>query len=390
MSDSWWVGEGDLDDDQKAVIKLDIDGNHLVLGPPGSGKTNLLLLRANYLHLAGRTNLLIVVFTRTLRDFIAAGAAEYHFPPSKIVTCRQWQQDFLRENGVPFKLPDGFEAQRNYLSDKIETLIDKEALTELYEGILLDEAHDYLPREIVAFHKLSERLFSVADPKQKIYSNEDPMSALRAASDKEISLRYNYRNGIQICKVADGIARHADISQSLEASSNYIEKANPSHVEHCRCGGIDEQAKIIIGRLDAQLKAFPNEHIGIICPKHDEVKRMWSIIESSRHSPKATLQLGNDRILFDESKPIIVCTYHAIKGLEVRALHMACCDSLRKFELNRNMAYTAVTRAKTSLSIYYTNDIHGYIEAALKTLEPIPNLPQLTEVFGGESNNVDS
>jgi superfamily I DNA/RNA helicase len=47
--DSWWRELGDLNDEQRNVIKLPAEGSFLVNGPPGSGKTNLLLLRANYL-----------------------------------------------------------------------------------------------------------------------------------------------------------------------------------------------------------------------------------------------------------------------------------------------------------------------------------------------------
>src|SRR5215216_3429905 len=87
----WWpalflIRENDLDEDQKAVISLGNDGSHLVIGPPGSGKTNLLLLRAKYLTLAGKPNVVIVVFTTTLARFIASGGRDYAFPPEKIVT----------------------------------------------------------------------------------------------------------------------------------------------------------------------------------------------------------------------------------------------------------------------------------------------------------------
>src|SRR6516164_6837204 len=95
MAGARWIGEGELDPDQKAVTSIEGEGSHLVLGPPGSGKTNILLLRANYLTLAEKPNIAIVVFTRTLRKFIAAGGKEYAFPASKIMTCNAWQKDVL-------------------------------------------------------------------------------------------------------------------------------------------------------------------------------------------------------------------------------------------------------------------------------------------------------
>ena len=86
MAGTWWIGESELDQYQKVVISLAAEGNHLVLGPPGSGKTNVLLLRANYLTLSQKPNIAIVVFTKTLRKFIASGGKEYDFDLEKIMT----------------------------------------------------------------------------------------------------------------------------------------------------------------------------------------------------------------------------------------------------------------------------------------------------------------
>ena len=88
MGDTWWIGEDQLDDEQKDVIGLPLDSSFLITGPPGCGKTNLLLLRANYLTLAGLPNIAIVVFTRSLQEFIASGGHQYAFPASKIMTSR--------------------------------------------------------------------------------------------------------------------------------------------------------------------------------------------------------------------------------------------------------------------------------------------------------------
>ena len=53
MKDTWWIKPEQLDPAQREVIGLSRKQSHLVLGPPGSGKTNLLLLRAKHLWLAG-------------------------------------------------------------------------------------------------------------------------------------------------------------------------------------------------------------------------------------------------------------------------------------------------------------------------------------------------
>src|SRR5712692_8694192 len=135
MTDTWWVEQDELDGDQKTVISLPLEGSYLIVGPPGCGKTNLLLLRGKYMALAGLSNILIIVFTRTLREFILAGGKEYGFSTSKVRTCRKWQQELLREYGVEVELPTEFEEQRSYLNELLEKLINEKKLSNIYDAI---------------------------------------------------------------------------------------------------------------------------------------------------------------------------------------------------------------------------------------------------------------
>jgi hypothetical protein len=137
MAGAWWLGENDLDEDQKGVIEIAAEGNHLVVGPPGSGKTNILLLRAKYLTLADTPNIAIVVFTKTLSRFIASGGRDYGFPADKITTCAKWQRELLREYGALRAIPSGsFEEQRSHLTQQLSSLVAKRNLSNLYDAIL--------------------------------------------------------------------------------------------------------------------------------------------------------------------------------------------------------------------------------------------------------------
>ena len=95
MNDTWWVKQSQLDDDQKNVFTLPIDKDHLVKGPPGSGKTNLLLLRAKQLIGSNYPNVVVVVHTRTLQEFLRSGGPKYGIPQDKILTFRKLGSDLL-------------------------------------------------------------------------------------------------------------------------------------------------------------------------------------------------------------------------------------------------------------------------------------------------------
>lgn len=186
---TWWLGESELKEEQKEVLEIEPETSFLLLGPPGSGKTNILLLRANYLHLSDFPNLAVIVFTKTLQQFIAMGADRYDFPVGKVVTSRKWQMDLLNRYGVP--LPDlskmKFDQQRIRMSELIdEEIIQKRGLTKIFDAVLLDEAHDYTPAEISTFRTLSKVFVASADSRQKIYRTADCMEALYAATDKTL------------------------------------------------------------------------------------------------------------------------------------------------------------------------------------------------------------
>ena len=123
MNAEWWVDSAQLDPDQEAVIGLPLDQDFLVLGPPGSGKTNLLLLRANYVAQAGSPNILVVVFGRALRKFITRGSGHYQFDAERIKTSTGCFYDLLKQYGhnrPPEDLP--FERVRIELVERVRAL----------------------------------------------------------------------------------------------------------------------------------------------------------------------------------------------------------------------------------------------------------------------------
>lgn len=382
MSGGWWVGQDELDEDQRDVMALDADTSALISGPPGSGKTNLLLLRANYLYLYGDTNLMVLTFTRSLTQFIASGAHQYDFPPSKITTSRAWGLKFLRGYGKSVVLSGKFEDDRALLADEIQAVIEENELANVYDAIMLDEAQDYLPREIDTFARLTPKLFCAADRKQKIYSGKESTKSILRHVDREITLRFHYRNGTQICRVADGLGRGFKGYSSLVETSQYNERENPSSVDRRRCVNLDEMAAVIVERVKTQISAFPGQLIGVICPKNTTLDALAERIRATELAASAVLLRDGSEEAFTPDKPLVLSTIHAAKGLEFRALHLAGCEHLDRFPLGPSLAFTAVTRAKTSLSVYHVEDLPGYLEGSLELLRPPKKRPTMDQVFG--------
>lgn len=382
MTSTWWVGDGELDDDQRKIITLELDESALVTGPPGSGKTNLLLLRANYLFLSGHTNIAVVTFTRSLCTFLEDGADNYQFPAEKIVTLREWQNGLIREfGGEPIATTPNFVADRSTFLLALQEVQQNKGFANIYDALLLDEAQDYTPAEIQFFSSLTQRLFCVADERQKIYGGKDGLAEIRKHVEKELSLRWHYRNGLKICQVADHLAKGLAKKTELAATSHYDEGKSPSTVDCIPCDTLDTQIALLLERLHVQLASYPGEMIGVLCPKSITVQRVSAALQAT-HGELVAVMSGQDRDDTMKGKIVIVSTIHSAKGLEYRALHMMACDELTKFSQNRQLVFTAVTRAKTALCLYHTGPIPGYLDAALRSLEAPPAKPPLPRVFG--------
>lgn len=383
VNETWWIRPDQLDDDQKRVIVLPLGQDHLVVGPPGSGKSNLLLLRASYAVKAGCKDIVVLTFTRTLQEFISTGATRYSFSSDKVKTCVRWQRELLYQYGVDYVPPDDFEEQRRGLVEQLNRAIDSLNIQPFHEIILLDEAQDYWPEEVALFKRLGKTIFAVGDSRQKIYKGDDSLASLRGLPHSTVStLRYHYRNGLRICRLADALSKDRANIESLADTSNYDEKARPSSVEVHDCTDVSEQADQIIERLSRQRQAYPDELLGVICPRRDDLAHIWQRLRASHLGSDAVLQVSEDYSSF-VGKKICLCSTHSAKGLEFRALHFAGCDIL-KMPHPRNVVFTGVTRAKTSLDIYHSSSMPGFVEQALASLELPPDPPSLGDLFAEE------
>lgn len=383
MKDTWWVDPDQLDDDQREVLELPLGRSYLVLGPPGSGKTNLLTLRANYSVLAGRSNVGVVVFTRVLRQFIAAGTVHYAFEPGLVTTSQRWMTEFLRRHGenVSDIRELSFEDARSALIDRMRETVARRHLQRSVQTLLIDEAQDLLEDELAVLSEVAEDLFVVADDRQQIYRKGDPLSVLR---DRALlrTLRHNYRNGLAICAAADRIAIRDSSYVSLENTSNYDEHANPSTVDIAPCADLVAQAVAIIDRLKTQLKAYPGMLLGVLAAQRRDLKAFWSVLQASELGSYATWLKSDEEVIFDAARPICVSTIHSAKGLEFRCVHLLAAERLGTVPHGVNLAYTAVTRAQTSLSVYHSAYLPPFLRVALQSSIPSGDVPSLDRVFG--------
>ncbi len=380
---SWWFDISDLDEDQKDVIALPPDGNYLILGPPGSGKTNLLLIRAEYLIRTDRPDIYILMFNDPLHDFVVRGGVHYDVPSAKIRKLLSWEIVLLRENDVPFDdIPDeDLQERRKMLAERVLELLDSNPKLEGHvQCLLVDEVQDCLPEEIEVIFRCAKNVCLAGDNRQRIFSPHNVIADLQKRM-KVIELKTHYRIGHEICQVADVVGSAAGLS-SIEDNCNY--KDAEAKVHFVKCSDDEEQVNRIIATLKIQLTAYPDELLAVAAPRIADRDFLRARLESSELSH---LILPHRKSASDDpNQRIYIAHLREIKGLEFRVIHLGLMQHLRKLGVNqKRIAYTAITRAKTTVSIYFTGKVPGYLEQAQVAIEPPKPKPALEDLFPKKS-----
>ena len=382
MDRTWWRSARELDQDQRAIIEISTDyGNHLVTGPPGCGKTNILLLRASYLRSAGFGNCAILVFTKTLREFIATGSSQSAamLPPDRIQTHASWTLRLLGRLGRQFELSRedlSYDEARAERHQALERAVQEAGLGhDYYDSILLDEAQDYWACEVELLSRLTRRLFAVGDRRQRIYSRNEGIQAARGVGCNEMQLRNHYRMGREICRVADRLLP-TEGEDRLEQYCQYDEHELPSRVSVHPEEDVQRQLARLKASLDEQVRAYPDEWLGVLAVRRETRDTVAEFLRETELGENVILQSeeADDRS-FDPERRVVVSTLHSAKGTEFRSVHLIAADDFPYY--TREKAFTAVTRAKTTFDVYHSRTLEGALESALAT----PAVPDLNGIL---------
>lgn len=371
MDTSWWRTAEDLDKAQKAFVMLPPSGKHLLQGPPGSGKTNMLLLRAQFIAGSGFKNVLVISFTKALAGFMKSGVERKGIiQKEQVRTFHSWAAEYILEHlgeRLIDKGSDFDEAARARTIELLRKASTKAASTSPYDGIFVDEAQDFTVAELECLIPLSERICLCGDVRQGIYNN-DGLEVATKFGLTSVTLENHYRIGPRIAQVADRIIPPSSGEKSLEDTSNYDQKRwGESSAKMHPCDSRDDQFHKMMELIEVQLDAFKGDLIGVLCGKRETALDVMQRLEASKHKDNVCLHLNSDGS-FNSEKVIHILTLHSSKGTEFRAVHIFGAEEMASYPLNRTkLAYTAVTRAKTALNVYRTGPTRPAFEAAFAT-----------------------
>ena len=367
MNTSWWRTKEEMDADQMAFINLPPQGKHFLKGPPGSGKTNLLLLRAQVMAGQGDKNVLIITYTKALTDFIRSGITKGLINDNQIRTYHSWAAEHILEHlGQRINSKESnFDDIRSQLLQQVLEANKKIPSPHLYSAIFVDEAQDFSLSELDALLCLSDKVCICGDSRQGIYY-KDGLNIAESLGLETHSLKRHFRIGQRIAQVADRLMPPVDGNETLEATSNYNPKTQgESSAKMHSYPNRDVQFERMVELIRIQLDAFKGDTIGVICGKKDTCKELSQRFNDTDLKESVCAHGVDEGASFSMNRPIHILTIHAAKGTEFRAIHIYGAEELANYPFNRTtLNYTAVTRAKTALNVYRTGTTNNRLENA--------------------------
>ena len=353
-------GIQDLGKEQEAARALPGEGQHLIVGGPGTGKSVLALIRARRHH-RERDDYLFLVFNHLLHR-----ASGQLFGPD--LAGRTWIGWFLDT----FEGITGQSVPRLEPNDNGWREIDWAGVAEIVRALprgdgrqppflVIDEGQDMPPEFYLALVDLGfDRFFVVADQNQQITdansSRQDIADCLAIDTNEIIELRQNYRNHYQVARLARAFYCGDPASPPPE-----LPAPAPGTVPllyYYEQDRLDEVARGILRLADRD----PRQLIGVIAPNNQVRERYVEALRS------VELRLDNPRppvetyhrehraeVAFDEGG-LLVVNAQACKGLEFDTVVLADIDEhyFRRGDpdVARRLFYVMVARARERVFMF--------------------------------------
>lgn len=343
-------GIQDLSKEQEDARALPKEGQHLVIGGPGTGKSILALLRARRYHEA-KDDYVFLVFNKLLYQ-----ASKQLFGVQ--LEAQQWQSWFLNlfyektEQVVP-RLPAKNKEFEEFDWVKIASIIHDTDITIGGDKpyLIIDEGQDMPPQFYRALTNLGyENIFVVADGNQPITEQNSKIQEIQdeLAIDRQdvIELSINYRNSYPIARLAQEFYTGDSPSPPLQLPKHKGKSAKkPILFEY----GQGEMVSFenVITRILKMADTNPSKLIGVITPDNkvrskyfDRLKSMDLPLDNGRPST-VTYQSGSGSELSFDEGGIMVINSMSCKGLEFDTVFLA--------DIHEHKCWPAIEKQKTRL-----------------------------------------
>ena len=318
---SWLIPHDQLTAEQIRAVELPPNEHRLVIGGPGSGKTQVLLHRAAYLRDRGRTSpdrFHIFVFTNTLKTYIRAALNLLDIPESSVSTLDSWCRDYHRRHigpeptreatrsrfGRKGKEPD-FPAIRKAVADRVT----RTRPPALYDFVLVDEGQDLDEQVLGLLCAVSKHVTVCIDRKQQIYDvGADERAILRQLGlrKRNLALLEALRCSPYVVAVAAALVEDPEEGRDLKAQTKapVVERETPL-VYFAR--DFEDERRRLIELI--QIRQRRGDRVAILLP----LRRQVAGFAKGLADAGLTVESQDDANFASDAPKLF--TYHSAKGL---------------------------------------------------------------------------
>lgn len=337
----------DLSKEQDLIFNLDLDGNYLVTGPPGTGKSVMALYRAQVLTFDDREPA-ILMYNNVLQQYTEQAADEMELS-GFVTTFHKWIGSFwwfkYREM-VPTVQPfthDWPAMWQRFVAGPVE----QTAL----QDVLVDEGQD-LPLDFFRMSRfLAKNITVFADENQQLWDQNSTIVEIAKAINPsvQLELRKNYRNTAEIAAVAAKF--YVGTPTGIpDPPSRHGDKPSLRRFESGK-----EFADFVVRYVSART----NQAIGIACHSwtqqiqiYDELRARGLPVPLQTYS---TNDNGHKRLDF-RSPAVTIVNYQSLKGLEFDTVFVPDLQQVTRDPTSastRMLFYVVMSRARHELHLSY-------------------------------------
>lgn len=374
-------GIQDLNKDQDEALALPVEGQHLIVGGPGTGKSVVALLRARRLAQNNRTYRTLV-YNRLLDH-----SNRHLFGSEQTFSAQTWDSWFRKIYGdffgtVPTLEPDYLGGYRpidwNAVEQQVQSLDEIENQSDKF--LVIDEGQDMPP----AFYRMLtnmgfENFYVTADQNQQIHpdkcsSRQDIENTLAIEPGDTLELKINYRNTRPIASLAQHFypADPASPKPDLPHASSSAVTPELWTYGHTNTQTFGQIADRILQMSDRN----PRWLIGIITPNNTVRMKfndglVYANLKLDNGKPPIQTFVSGQRELpnFDQGGLMII-NAQSCKGLEFDTVILADIDQHQpKRDQHALMArfYVMVARAREQVILLRTGNVCPVVDGLLPT-----------------------
>jgi superfamily I DNA/RNA helicase len=390
---SWLIPRDELTAEQIRAVELSPSEHRVILGAPGSGKTQILLHRARFLSDEGAVQpgrFHVFVFTNVLKNYIRTALTDLDLPDNCVSTLDDWCAQIYKQeirSSLPWdkasRCPD-YGAVRKAVHKLVK---DRRP----FDFILVDEGQDLDADAFSLLKDLGPHVTVAMDHKQQIYDE----GCGEAEIIRALGLRRSNLTLLDAFRCCPYIVRVAsEFIEDVRDRAAFLNQSRTSQTEiqtpllYEADGFEDERARLIEVLRERQIV---DRTIGILFAQNRQVEGFAQGLREAG-IPVETRKSGLD---FANQVPKIL-TIHSAKGLTFDSVLMprlvSASFSGRLDGFADRLLYVGVTRATKWL---YLSTVIGKSVPALSRIRnlaslkpPVVTLGQRTADLTSKSKNI--